>query len=399
MALPALDVARLKEDLGLFLRRTRKGDFQTEKATFAEREALRLARRPTTFPLAQDYVAWRRGVLWIVVLVLFIHAVFGLVSLIDVLTAEVGDEVQDLALRQAQETTQSILKWVMSLLYLRLPVALVLFFHAARAWTELKASRRAARQAWMVMVLAPVALSVIPFSAFTSADGLTEGMRQSLNRLTGLLVGLILVPQVAPIVVGLMNGVIRSSMVLKTLLPESAAPGWGVVFAAPVYTVVLLTMMVVVNQISGTLLLPLGLACLIAGPVLYLRSARDLVLPCRTEEVTRKVRDIRRRSSVFTGVGLALFFYTAHEHMQMSVWKLLDVGSALLASSLAFTLVGADFLLALISKSHRQAKAFHSSDLAPELDLKFEGLGAVGLLKLQTEPATAMMARPDLQAP
>lgn len=400
MSLPAnLNTTQLADDAKLFLRRTLTGDFQKEKATFAERQFLAGARRPTVDPLAQDFVSWRRAILWVTAAAMAVHAILGLINLIEVLGTDMGGGLLDGPQAIVQARAQSIIKWVMTILYLRVPLACYLFARAAMNWTELKASRRTARIAWMVLTIAPILLSLIPFSAFSKAPGLPGEMADAAGRMTGLMVGLILVPQVAPIVLGLMNGVIRSSLVLKTLIPLSGAPGWGVVFAAPVYIIVLVTVMVVVNQISGTLLLPLGLAGLIGGPLLYLKAADRLITPCSAADVTNRVSEVRRRAALSTLAGLVLFFICALENLNLELLRLFDLGTALLASSLAFTVVGADFLLALIFKTYTQSKAFHGTEMAKELDGQFRELGAVGLLKLHTEAPTTFVRRPDLTGP
>ena len=58
--------------------RVTRADLQLDRATDEERALLASASPPVTSPIAQDYAAWRRSVLWVAAVSLIIHALFEL---------------------------------------------------------------------------------------------------------------------------------------------------------------------------------------------------------------------------------------------------------------------------------------------------------------------------------
>src|SRR5258706_8430304 len=68
---------------GVFARTVRRIirlDFQRERATDHERALLAGGRTPIRAPIAQDYAAWRRSLLYVSALAALLHAVFQLIG-------------------------------------------------------------------------------------------------------------------------------------------------------------------------------------------------------------------------------------------------------------------------------------------------------------------------------
>ena len=57
--------------------------------------------------------------------------------------------------------------------------------------------------------------------------------------------------QLAPKVISLMPGLIRSSMVIKLLFPGSSAPGWLIVLCAPLYALIAYAILIIPYQFTG----------------------------------------------------------------------------------------------------------------------------------------------------
>jgi hypothetical protein len=157
--------------------------------------------------------------------------------------------------------------------------------------------------------------------------------------------------------------------------------------------------MVLVMQMTGTLLLLVGLAGLVACPVIYLLGANTLIQPSTADQVKARISPIRAKATGASLLGLVFLLIFAKDQMGMDWLTLLNLITSYIASAMTFTLVGADFLLALIFHGHQQSKAFHGTGLATALESKFAALESVGLLKLQTESKTTFMQMPEVGPP
>ena len=109
----------LAEVFKILARRTLKGNFQRERAMDSEREVMATARKPITDPLAQDYVAWRRGVLWLATVTMSIHALVSFFAWLDDIKVDVdGAQLTAMGL----DGVGGILKFVGSALYRRIQI-------------------------------------------------------------------------------------------------------------------------------------------------------------------------------------------------------------------------------------------------------------------------------------
>jgi hypothetical protein len=294
----------------ILTKRVLVGNFQVQRALDDEREALAGARKPIKDAMAQDYVAWRRAVLWLAALTMAIHAVISFFGWLDDLDVDLSElEARGLT------GTETILKFLGSALYWRIPITAVLIFVAAKNWTDVKDSRRFARYAGILYFLSAIVLAVIPWSSFTGGDGMSEQLLVAARVTFGAIAGLSLFVYVAPVPIGVLSGVVRSSMVLKTLLPESPATGWGAVLYLPIYLLVIVSLMVVVMQIAGGMELTIGLACILASALTILMKAKDIVRPCSVAELPTRVLAVRNKARLFTTAGVILIVVFALDAM------------------------------------------------------------------------------------
>ncbi len=373
---PRPDAARILELAKRFFFRSVVGNFQTSHAVTEEREVLKAARKPVEDPLAQDYAAWRRGMLWIGAVVMAMSSVVELISWIDVL-GEPSNPVTD------------VVKILTTILFLSVPAATVLMFTAAVKWTDLKRSRRFARFSWFVLFLTPLVAAVIPYISITAPDA-----NEAVKKGGGLLIGLVLFYYVGKSIVALCAGVIRSSITLKTLLPESPAPAWAAVFFGPTYGLILVALLVIFTQMLGSVTLLLAMGCLIAAPLLYIFYAKQVLRPHRPEEVGRAVLSVRTKALALNIAGAVLLVAWMIEHLDLGVLDLLKLLIGFWGAFLLLTVVASDFILAILCLGHRRSKEFLGSPLALELDRKFAGLESVGLTRLDVSLKTTEIGAP-----
>lgn len=138
----------------------------------------------------------------------------------------------------------------------------VLSLWAAWRWRDVRTSRRLARIGFLVTFLAPFLVAALPISRFLDHGPISEREGSSLNLALSTMVGLRFSFLLGSRAIALFPGIIRASMALKTLLPESPMPGWAAALLAPMYSIFLLVVFARIVQLQGNFLLLIGLACL-----------------------------------------------------------------------------------------------------------------------------------------
>lgn len=381
------------------VRRVAKSNFQQEKATDAEREILASASPPVLAPIAQDYAAWRRSLLYLGALALAAWSILGLAGFQDfadvsrdrIKRADLSDEQRTQALAQ----TESVLKLlgtentemidaVRMVLLLTICVGAIFLFLGAKTWSNLRVSRRWARLAFYIIFLTPFILAAIPFTALMDFSHLPEAQVKPARTMLGMELGGILFLVVGPRALALFPAIIRSSITLKTLIPESPLAGWAATILGLFYPVLLIVLVSTINQVSGDFLLLGGVACLTIAPLIYIRNAKEIMRSHREDEVADTVVAIRRKVLLFNGGGmilLGMFVLNFDLFGAMDATRFL---ASFLGNFLLVTLVASDLLLALMRAGHQQGKQFNGTELADALDTKFDSLGGVGLTDIRT---------------
>ena len=383
-----MDAQRLWAETKLALRRLVRSDLQREPATDREREQLAAAPDPIHAPQAQDYAAWRRSLLWVAGAALVVLVLIELVtyqSTDSALREAQQDQLRNALGAEAMDTLDGI-RWMM---ILATTVGAVLTVLAAVRWRTPKRSRRAARYGFLIMFATPFLLALIPFTEMVSLQHLQGSDRQVVRQMLGGLVGAYYFFLIGPRAIALFPGIIRSSVTIKTILPESPMPGWTASLVAPLYSIFLLVVFSAVNQSQGNMLLLAGIACLMIAPLVYVFRGSALLRPLRQEEVSKAVGVIRRRSVIFASLGalfLAIFFIDA---AFFSFDDFLKFFISILGNVVLLTVVGADFLLAVIRVGHEQSKALLESKQEATLEGRLEALSEVGFMDLSTREPTA----------
>jgi hypothetical protein len=369
---------RIVELAKVFLRRAARGDFQQEHARDDERTALAAAQPPCTDPLVQDYAAWRRALLAIAAVALGLAVLVSLIAY-----RSVSGSVEPAAAAVLGESTLELLDFVLWTLLLANAAGAVCIALAARAWVDVQRSRVLARRGWLIMFLTPLVLAALPWTRLLDFGHLPPEQRKLVSLALGLHLGISLFLQIAPKAIALFPCTIRSAMTLKTLLPEHAAPGWVAAIVGPLYAVFLVAMITILNQMSGNFVLVGGIACLMISPLVLVRSARDLLRPHTADESATLVRRTRHASELFNLAGFALFAVWIVQLDQFSFGDALHFLLLMAGNLTLLTVVGADFVLALLHRGFQQSQAFQGTELAAALAKKFESLSAAGLTEVR----------------
>jgi hypothetical protein len=355
------------------LRRIAASNLQKEKATDAERAAL--AQAGLSDPIAQDYAVWRCAVLWAAAILLGIGFVLELIGHESLEDGDCGAQLVQLFGKDNLETLDTI-----SLLSIMSAGAAAAFAGlAARGWKDLRYSRKMSRWGWLILFGVPLLIAIFPWARVLDFGHMDHAAAVKVRGLLGMLLGLEMFMILGPKLVAIFPGVIRAAMTIKTLLHESAVPGYLTVIFAPVFMILVLMLFSALNQMYGDLNLLIGLACLICAAGVYVFRAKNLVRSHTLEEVETIIVGARKASGVFTAVGvvlLAIFMFGLEIVETVTVFQffILAAGGLLLAMA-----VGGDFVIAILSGEHVQAKKFQSSEEIRAYESKIDSLATTGL--------------------
>jgi hypothetical protein len=110
------------------------------------------------------------------------------------------------------------------------------------SWRRLRTSSRLARAAWVLWVLGPLPVLLLPLAHLFNLSA-EDSLKTSATQVRHL-------PTVlAPAFFALLPGTLRAALVLERFLPESRAPGQITLLAAPACTVVYLLPLGVLAQL------------------------------------------------------------------------------------------------------------------------------------------------------
>jgi hypothetical protein len=306
-----------------FARRIVVSNFVAEAALPEERAQLEKAAIPVKSPMAQNYAAWRRAILW------FSGIGLGVAAIIQFIQgwAEMFGP--------AVPTVFRLLTLALNALQIAAPVLILM---AACRWVDIKRSRKGARWGWLIQFFGPLLLFLLPMQNFSDAaewfvyfqkmqgqevdiatvkaqlaldpTSLAQ-MNQGMMIVFGAAALIILVPRIF----GLFPGIIRACLTMRTLVPESPLPGSVAAVVVPLYTMFLTLALVVAAQV-GTTLVFLGIACLVVSPILLLTNLRSLVKPMDEASMNAHVTSLRIKMSMVTLLGLVLLLISIGDY-----WK------------------------------------------------------------------------------
>jgi hypothetical protein len=83
-------------------------------------------------------------------------------------------------------------------------------------------------------------------------------------------------------------------MVTKLLFPGTSAPGWLIVFCAPLYGLIAYAILVIPYQFTGEPWFMFGVILIMIAQVLVMRSGFQLARPLTEEEAIRHIKIIRK---------------------------------------------------------------------------------------------------------
>jgi hypothetical protein len=381
----------------LFTRRILASNFTAEHASPDERKELEAATIPVRAPMAQNYAAWRRAMLWFAGVGLGISALVTLISNF----SQIFGKFVPFILRMVN----------LGMVGLQAAAAALIILAAIR-WAQISRSRRMARLGWILGFFGPLVIFLLPIrqlgtnrewvTFLYASQGETHGtamsnasdaeIAQIIQSAEGstlmltLAVGFamyalfILVPRVF----GLFPGLVRACITLRTLVPESPLPGYVLAVITPLYATLLVVILGLASQIgSGPLFF--GLAALLCSPLLLLRNLRSLSKPMPPEEMNAHLRPLRVKLGIATVVATVFILAMLGEHwdkLNLEWHSVASVIGQLIGNIFVVTVVAADFLLTLMKFSFDQDKALDGTPLYNTMAQRFADLAQVKFTQL-----------------
>ena len=189
-----------------------------------------------------------------------------------------------------------------------------------------------------------------------------------------------------PKIFGLFPGLIRCSLTVKTLLPETSTPGWLGIIIAPTYSLFLAMATITAIQASE-FILGAGFALLAIGMTVVILRAQFLLKATDQKEASETVKGIKRRQMLFQISGIACIavsIFLRVENIDFSLFNdtFLFVFS-FIANVTLLTVVMSDFMLAMVRKGQLQAVVFAGTPLEKSLNKRLDDLAACGLADLE----------------
>jgi hypothetical protein len=238
------------------------------ESPFGEAEKAALAPAGVTGDAGQRYQTWRRSVLWLAAAPAALGALLGAISEIVWMTGNMGIPLSALGVMAHL--------FRMIVLFL-LPAGVVL---GVLNWAKPKFSRMVVQGAWVLTWLLLLLYSLVPFGWMVGLPDIPRGGRgpsaAELSMGFGVIGTILSLLALAPYFLSIVPGVIRASIAVKTLVPESALPGWVLLGLAVPYSMA--TLLAAVPLFGQFSIIMSAVAILFLGaPLIYLLAASYLL--------------------------------------------------------------------------------------------------------------------------
>lgn len=300
---------------------------EPDEVTASERAELNAA--GVTNPLFMAFLAWRRAVLLLVAIALVPLTLLRFV--------------------EAFRGTEAELR-----VFILIP-AIAEGFLCAVCWMQLFKWTRWAQQrrmlfiTWLVFMAAPFVVFLIPAEMIGKPriDATPLKITIAISALITL----------APKAVSLLAGTLRAGIVTKMLFAGSGGPGWVVVLAAPLYTLLVFTLLIVPYQITGSGWYFAAMLALVGAQIALGRVGYQLTKPMGHADAIELVTRARV-TYVFAMALFAVCLVIALSSIvsRIGAVSIINIVLSFETNVLILTLIGADLLIVNLDRARTHAR-------------------------------------------
>ena len=204
-----------------------------------------------------------------------------------------------------------LLTWLPSIALLLVPLGAI---RAIVGWTELRSTSRFLVVCWLVSIVIPLLVALVPLDYLTDVGQLRasggNGSVFTLRVFLAVQYALALLP----VVLSVPGGVLKGAQRVKSLFPSASLPGWFLVSVAPFYSMFTVVVFVLIDQIIGNGLLLLGVGLLAFTPWLFVIYRKVYARPLSLAEARSELSRASRVGGWLVLIGIAcivLFTLTA----------------------------------------------------------------------------------------
>jgi hypothetical protein len=260
-----------------------------------------------------------------------------------------------------------------------------------RNWTQWRKQRRWLFIGWLLFMLTPFLVFVYPLklAVMDAGRALTGEQMRALGYDPVLIYNRAIAPfafamiallQLAPKVISLMPGLIRSSLVIKLLFPGSSAPGWLIVMVAPLYAMIFYAILIIPYQFSASGWFIFGLLLVIVAQGLITRSGFALAKPLTQAEAIKHITRVRKFYIFLLVTGLVSIVGGLGVLVDLLHMKWTTVVTTVLkfeTNVMILTTIGADLVMTNLDRARGYTEGKEQIEEETELKIAaFVGLNA-----------------------
>jgi hypothetical protein len=323
---------------------------EAHEVTPGERDAL--VKQQIVDPRFQAFLAWRRSLLFLVA-----------IALIPLTALRFYDAFK--------EPMPQMLQMLVLLPAAAEGLLCIVCWYQLKKWTRWSTQRRALIWTWIVFMVVPFLVFLLPTDAIVNemisaggeeVDAIAAASVATAFKATLAVYALL---TLAPKAVSLLAGTIRAGLVTKMLFAGAPGPGWLVVLATPIYALFVFTLLVVPYQLTGNGWFAVAMAGLAVAQIVNGRAGYALTRPMTHDEA---VKIVGRARAIYLVAMLAFI-----GSLLAAVWPLASkIGASTIATTILsfetnvmiLTLIGSDLLISGLAKAAVVANATHLDEEA-----------------------------------
>jgi len=283
--------------IGMHLKRAI--DWNVSDVMLSPREKTQLDAAGVGEPRMQAFLAWRRSTMLMALPILLLGVILSFV--------DAGKKGTD-----GRTDLGNLVLWLPSISLALVPIGA---WVAISRWTELRKSSRTLIICWALSIVVPLLIALLPIDAIYDVDSvratdIANGLTASQAGADIFSARVLLAVQYAlallPVIITVPSGVIKGAGRVKFLFPAAALPGWFLITVAPFYSIFLVVVFVLIDQIVGNFLLVVGVGVLAFTPWLFVLRRKIYGRSMSIAEAQAELPKAGRLGGYLTFAGFAL---------------------------------------------------------------------------------------------